>query len=555
MSFHFVMIGRIIKNDYWTLLIPVFAFAMLMSFGVWGIFSISQSITDQKRADALFSATQKLNALKANIETTVAPCMTMNAIIQLYPDWDFIKTAFDQLAPLLIAQVFQSAVLTFVLAPNAIAQSIYPANLTAWQRVYGLDLLKETVWRPDALKTVALRREMVMTGPVRLRAGMIGLVSRFSVWVSNANANDTFGSPSNPHDCDVCYDGEKRERFWGFAQMNIDWEYLTRNVTKLYDLCQNGLNFDLLYKDPVSQNVTNVATCDRGMRSPLSIEFPIMHNRWTMHVESANGWRPGWFVGVLIVVVLFNLMLTSILFALLVKRRQHIWLLESVLPSKVLTHIQRGEEYAEYFRNCTVLFSDIVSYTTIASSMNPLEVAGLLNEIYTLYDGLVDKHRCHKVETIGDAFMAVSGIENESAQVSAVQIAKLAFDMLKVTEGFVSKHGLQIQIRVGIHSGDLVGAVVGFKMPHFCLCGDTVNTASRMESNSLPMKIHVSDYTAQLIQASGSKSMTLVDRGEINIKGKGVMRTFWLEKSQSSEPTTPHKIRSHVDLRIFQIGS
>ncbi len=510
--------------------------------------AIVSSIADNKRNNAISILTDKINTIQAHISSSVAPCTAMNAIIQLNPNWDFVNTTFYHLAPLLLGKTISQAIITFVLAPNAIVQSIYPANLPIWRAVYGLDLLQDPKWRPDALKAIALHDGMVMTGPVRLKAGMIGLVARYPVWINNTTFT---GLPGSPYQCDVCSLGNAN--FWGFAQMNIDWEALVNNISKMHSICNEFL-FQITYKDPVTSDNNIVASCsNKSLHDPLYQDVTIMHNQWHFAISDPVRWYPIWFEGVLVVIVIMSCLVSISLFIMFIKRRQHLWLLHSMLPLKVLECLQHGQQYAETFDNVTIMFSDIVSYTTMASHMTPLEVAELLNEVYQIFDTLVDKYDCYKVETIGDAFMIAAGVAGEGAIESAVKVAKFAQDIINQIEGFTSIMGHKIQIRVGIHSGPVVGSVIGYKMPHFCLFGDTVNIASRMESNSEPMRIHISKETAELLKTHSC--FRIVHRGDVEIKGKGTMTTFWLENEDriSTKETIHKKIKSQVDLRMFQV--
>ena len=134
--------------------------------------------------------------------------------------------------------------------------------------------------------------------------------------------------------------------------------------------------------------------------------------------------------------------------------------------------------------------------------------------------------------------MAASGIHDENPHDGAARITRLAIAMLKATKE-TKFNGRCIKIRVGIHSGPAVGAVIGFKVPHFCLCGDTVNTASRMETNSEPYRIHVSAVTANLLAPYIPSEFHVVPRGMIDVKGKGEMYTYWIEDKKESISIPP----------------
>jgi len=172
--------------------------------------------------------------------------------------------------------------------------------------------------------------------------------------------------------------------------------------------------------------------------------------------------------------------------------------------------------------------SDIVGFTALSAASTPMQVVTLLNDLYLAFDGVVDNFRVYKVETIGDAYMVVSGLP-ERATDHASQIAQMSLALLHKVKHFTIRHrpSDQLKLRIGMHSGSVVAGVVGSKMPRYCLFGDTVNTSSRMESTGLPLRIHVSSETHEILSQDNDFHLEL--RGEIEMKGKGKQTTYWLK--------------------------
>ncbi|CAL8095033.1 unnamed protein product [Orchesella dallaii] len=223
-------------------------------------------------------------------------------------------------------------------------------------------------------------------------------------------------------------------------------------------------------------------------------------------------------------------------------------LLNRMLPNTVAEKLKLGLPVdPEEFSEVTIYFSDIVGFTTISAYSTPFEVVDLLNDLYTCFDATINDYNVYKVETIGDAYMCVGGAPVWSPD-HADQIATMALDLLHQSGKFRIRHlpFTPLRLRIGLHTGSCCAGVVGLTMPRYCLFGDTVNTASRMESTGAPWRIHISAETKSKLDEAGSYITEY--RGITEIKGKGPMHTYWLlgkEGFDKEMPTPPGLCENH----------
>ncbi|XP_073668982.1 retinal guanylyl cyclase 2 [Paramisgurnus dabryanus] len=232
-------------------------------------------------------------------------------------------------------------------------------------------------------------------------------------------------------------------------------------------------------------------------------------------------------------------------------------LLTQMLPPSVAEALKHGTTVEpEYFDSVSLYFSDIVGFTTISANSEPIEVVDLLNDLYTLFDAIIGNHDVYKVETIGDAYMVASGLPVPNENRHAAEIANMALDILSAVGTFKMKHmpDVPVRIRIGLHTGPCVAGVVGLTMPRYCLFGDTVNTASRMESTGMPYRIHVHSSTVKiLLDLKLGYKVEL--RARTEIKGKGIEETYWLTgRDGFTKPLpVPPVLKSGPETRDFKV--
>ncbi len=219
-------------------------------------------------------------------------------------------------------------------------------------------------------------------------------------------------------------------------------------------------------------------------------------------------------------------------------------LLHKTLPPSIAERLMSGEKnIADKFESVSILFADIVGFTPLSTRIEPKKLVELLNNLFTRFDKLTEEYGAERVKTIGDAYMVVAGAP-ERCDDHALRMAKIALAMIEQTELFSREMGETIRIRIGINSGEAIGAIVGETKFSYDLWGDAVNTASRMESHGEAGKIHCTEEFKHAFVGTGRdlsytegtghdlslQNIRFVERGELYIKGKGIMKTYFLEK-------------------------
>jgi adenylate cyclase len=207
-------------------------------------------------------------------------------------------------------------------------------------------------------------------------------------------------------------------------------------------------------------------------------------------------------------------------------------LLLNVLPRSIAERLKGrpevtadsfAEVIADSFPEVTVLFADIVGFTKFSEDVNAQVLVGLLNDIFTRFDGIADNRGIEKIKTIGDSYMAVAGLPMIPRD-HTMRAAHMALDMMEALDCFNEDSGYNLKLRIGINTGAVVAGVIGKRKFLYDLWGDVVNTASRMESHGVPGRIHVTDSTRSEL----GEPFLLEERGVIDVKGKGEMHTWFL---------------------------
>nr|XP_006811368.1 PREDICTED: atrial natriuretic peptide receptor 2-like [Saccoglossus kowalevskii] len=238
------------------------------------------------------------------------------------------------------------------------------------------------------------------------------------------------------------------------------------------------------------------------------------------------------------------------------ERKRVSTILYSLMPKSIARQLmQNSTVTAESFSEATIFLSDIVGFTRICSDSSPMQVVELLNHVYTTFDRRIDLYDVYKVETIGDAYMVVSGIPKPNGKRHASEIAIMSLDMVSCAESLVIPHkpGTKMTLRIGIHTGSVAAGIVGTKMPRYYLFGYSVRIASRMEATGLPNRIHLSEHTRDILK--DIDCFVMKQRGEITITGKGRMATYWLlNRRNIGGSAFKQDVQEHLNLNVPDAG-
>ena len=205
-------------------------------------------------------------------------------------------------------------------------------------------------------------------------------------------------------------------------------------------------------------------------------------------------------------------------------------LLLNILPAAIAERLKANDmRIADHYDSVTVMFADLVNFTQISEKMPALQLIDLLSQVFLKFDQLAEKYQVEKIKTIGDAYMVVSGAPIMYAD-HVTRIVEMAFDMKVVLQEVAAKTGIDLNMRIGIHTGPVVAGVIGSTKFSYDLWGDTVNLASRMESTCKPNNIQVTRETQALIK----DAYIFSEKADVDVKGKGLVETYFLLSRKSS---------------------
>lgn len=325
---------------------------------------------------------------------------------------------------------------------------------------------------------------------------------------------------------------------WGWVTVVLNWDKLLDVVGVYTRFEREGLLFELLRSNRISPGRRSDQNTESGhfastviagskellgsgewgekqsLTDNLTFSLNTTDHVWTMTVGYKDGFTVLWIRWTVPLFSVASLIFCTLIMFALASRQQHLQLLYKMMPRQAIAKLKKGESVVEKYDDVSVYFSDIIGFTSMAGEMTPIQVMAMLNDLYTQFDELVDKYNVYKVETIGGAYMVLGGAPNVCPPAEGAE---------------------KVYIRCGIASGPVVAGVVGRAMPRYCLFGDTVNFASRMESTSKRMQIQISELTYYLLRnAPNHKFKMGMRRGPdgsagVEVKGKGRVMTYWID--------------------------
>ncbi|NOR19587.1 MAG: response regulator [Xanthomonadales bacterium] len=284
---------------------------------------------------------------------------------------------------------------------------------------------------------------------------------------------------------------------------------------------------DLILLDIMMPEMDGYEVCRRLKNDTVTQEIPVI---FLTSITDVEGETEGFSVGAVDYIAKpYNPILVkarvSTHIALVKQHRITERLLANTLPNKIIQELKAtGEAKPESFENVSLLFADIVSFTKASSQLSAEFLIGELSDIYTAFDEIVDKHECERIKTIGDAYFAVSGIPEPNSD-HAVNMVRAGLAFIQYLHSRNESHEQQWDIRVGIHTGNVVGGIVGTKKYLYDVFGDAVNMASRIENATKPMQVGISSTTYNLVK----DELCCTPQGLVHLKGKGEENLWFVD--------------------------
>ncbi|KXZ47914.1 hypothetical protein GPECTOR_32g527 [Gonium pectorale] len=318
---------RTVRKDKRILFIPLLVILACTAFGLWGVFASADQEKRQRLTNAHSRAVDKARTIASELRACVLPVKVMMSFVTRSPSFPGLEAVFPSLAAELMSLTAAGSVANMQLAPLGVVAAIQP--LAGNELAIGHDLLKDPKNRNLALRTIATGN-LTLAGPYNLVQGYVGAPARFPIYVSDVDANETFGRPADATNCSICYDPATRTKFWGFATVMINWDVFVNQVVVIGDLAAQGLSYRLVRRDDaLTDAVVWLAGSRTELHDPVRIHIPVPNNLWCLTVMDERGWEPTWKWPLVATVIALSLILGSLVaLALLGRAQQRLLLLE-----------------------------------------------------------------------------------------------------------------------------------------------------------------------------------------------------------------------------------
>jgi len=440
------------------------------------------------------------------------------------------------------------ALINIQLAPKGVVSMLYPMvnceDFVGNPRVEeGFCLNNTGAWGHDLLNDpnrVAIAEATVPADGV-VTAGPLPVIQGGEVFIARLRVN------MDPNEGHTMVVNNITYPCWGFVVVLLDWATLKEQSDIYKEFENEKMQFKLTRTD-VKDGVESVKSIAESANSELcaaenvTLDLDTGDNGWVISVCYDDGFSPNYKVWAYPVVFVGSFIFMILMMLVLVSKSQLESILLRLMPPRAIKKLRKGETIIEKYDMVTIFFSDIVGYTKMSSEMTPQEVMKMLNDLYSRFDVEAAKHGIFKVETIGDAYIAVAGCPKKCSGPEAAQkMALFALDAMKIVSDYQTDDGSNVCIRAGLASGPCVAGVIGTALPKYTLFGDTVNFAARMEQTSEKMKIQISPATQRMLLDAPDYDFVCEERrdntGElgVEVKGKGRQYTYWVKSAHKME--------------------
>jgi hypothetical protein len=408
----------------------------------------------------------------STIRKAVTPVYVARAIAQLNRNSTQLLPAFNSVIAKSALEATEGTCGVIGMAPNGINIVKYP--LAGNEKSIGHNLFTKSVQtgtyqgvpftfpnrRDDNLKVVK-ERDVYLANPQYLVQGYWGMFAHLAVFVTGVDSTETFGLSSGISDCDTeCYNPTTKEKVWGTVTATLLWDNIKVIFTKRLG--------EYRYKIVSSTGTTIIESSSpitgASFKGITAKDISVFNLRWKLIVEPTDPLEPSWRDPAIAVAVVLTGVLALLVQSILLQKLEKRLLLLDILPKYALKALQKGKDARRQFDCAAMLFTDIVNFTELSSRTPPSEMAKFLDELYTTFDLIAEKHNVYKLETIGDAFVCCTGAPYPTSPESdAANIALMSSDLLDAVDKFTSSSGIKIQIRIGLHCGPVIGTIMGRK--------------------------------------------------------------------------------------------